>query len=49
MTAKLWLAMLSDIQQKTNSSMVSFSLIKKLTKTPKTGISKLLEKVKNQA
>jgi len=42
MTAKLWLAMLDDIQQQTGVEEVSFSLIQKLAKTPKAKVSKLL-------
>jgi len=42
MTAKLWLAMIDDIQQKTNVDEVPFSLIQKLAKTPKAKVSKLL-------
>ena len=42
MTAKLWLAMIDDIQQKTQLDEVPFSLIQKLAKTPKAKVSKLL-------
>jgi len=42
MTAKLWLAMLDDIQQQANIEEVPFSLVQKLTKTTKAKVSKLL-------
>ena len=42
MTAKLWLAMLDDIQQKTNADEVPFSLVNKLAKTPKARVSHFL-------
>jgi DNA polymerase-3 subunit epsilon len=42
MTAKLWLAMLDDIQTSANIDNVSFALIKKLTKTPKDKVAQLL-------
>lgn len=42
MTTQLWLAMLDDIQIKTGLSEVPFSLVKKLSKTPKAQIEKLL-------
>jgi DNA polymerase-3 subunit epsilon len=42
MTAKLWLAMIDDIQKQTNVDEVSFSLIQKLAKTPKAKVGKLL-------
>lgn len=42
MTAKLWVAMLDDIQQRTGINEVPFSLIQKLSKTPKANITKLL-------
>lgn len=42
MTAKLWVVMLDDIQQKTGINEVPFSLIQKLTKTPKAKVAKLL-------
>ncbi len=42
MTAKLWLAMLDDIQGRTNIDDVPFSLIQKLTKTSKANVGKFL-------
>jgi DNA polymerase-3 subunit epsilon len=42
MTAKLWLAMLDDIQHRTELDNVPFSLIQKLTKTAKANVGKLL-------
>jgi DNA polymerase-3 subunit epsilon len=42
MTAKLWLAMLEDIQEKANIDEVPFSLIQKLTKTTKAKVDTLL-------
>jgi DNA polymerase-3 subunit epsilon len=42
MTAKLWLAMLEDIQQRTQLDDVPFSLIQKLAKTAKGNVSKFL-------
>jgi len=42
MTAKLWLAMLDDIQEKANIDEVPFSLIQKLTKTTKAKVDTLL-------
>ena len=42
MTAKLWLAMLDDIQEKANIDEVPFSLIQKLTKTTKAKVDMLL-------
>jgi len=42
MTAKLWLAMLEDIQEKANIDEVPFSLIQKLTKASKANVGKLL-------
>jgi len=44
MTAKLWLNMLSDIEERINQESVPFELIKILSKTPKNDISKLLAK-----
>lgn len=41
MTAKLWMTMLDDISELTQSE-VSFTLIQKLTKTPKKAVNKLL-------
>lgn len=41
MTAKLWMAMLEDISHLTRED-VPFTLIQKLTKTPKGGVDKLL-------
>ena len=42
MTAKLWVAMLDDIQQQAGIDEVPFSLIQKLTKTTKANVGKLL-------
>lgn len=42
MTAKLWLAMLEDIQQQAGIDEVPFSMIQKLTKTTKANVGKLL-------
>ena len=42
MTAKLWLAMLDDIQQQISAEQVTFPFIQKLIKTPKNKINKLL-------
>ncbi len=44
MTAKLWLAMLDDIQEKANIDEVPFSLIQKLTKTTKANVGNFLAK-----
>jgi len=44
MTAKLWLAMLNDIQQQTTVDEVPFSLVQKLAKTPKNNVDKFLAK-----
>jgi len=44
MTAKLWLAMLEDIETKISHEFVPFELIKKLSKTPKNDVNKLLAK-----
>ncbi|WP_057830348.1 3'-5' exonuclease [Colwellia sp. TT2012] len=46
MTAKLWLAMLDDIQQQTNVDEVPFSLVQKLAKTNKTNVGKFLANYK---
>jgi DNA polymerase-3 subunit epsilon len=42
MTAKLWIAMLDDIQQQAGIDEVPFSLIQKLSKTAKANIAKFL-------
>jgi DNA polymerase-3 subunit epsilon len=42
MTAELWLAMVDDIQQRTELDEVPFSLIQKLTKTAKGNVGKFL-------
>jgi DNA polymerase-3 subunit epsilon len=42
MTVKLWLAMLDDIRVRYGIDQVSFSLIKKLTKTPKKSVNEFL-------
>ena len=44
MTAKLWLSMLDDIEEKITGEFVPFELIKKLSKTPKNDVSKLFVK-----
>lgn len=43
MTAKLWLAILDDIELQTNLDEVPFSLIQKLAKTPKARVDKFLD------
>ena len=42
MTAKLWLAMIDDIVQQTGVDEIPFSFVKKLTKTTKANVNKLL-------
>ena len=42
MTAKVWMAMLDDIGERYGIFDMPFSLIKKLTKTPKKAVDKLL-------
>jgi DNA polymerase-3 subunit epsilon len=42
MTAKLWVAMLNDIKQRTGLDEVPFSLIQKLTKITKASVGKFL-------
>lgn len=42
MTAKLWLAILDDIEQQTDLEEVPFSLIQQLAKTPKANVDKFL-------
>ncbi len=42
MTAKLWLSMLDDIEAQISHQFVPFELIKKLSKTPKKDVGKLL-------
>lgn len=44
MTAKLWLAMLDDIDRQYNLSSIPFTLIQKLTKTPIKAVRKFLER-----
>ncbi len=44
MTAKLWLAMLDDIDRRYNIASIPFTLIRKLTKTPRTAVHKFLER-----
>ena len=44
MTAKLWLMMLSDIQQRYKIDSVPFALIQKLNKTTKASVNRFLEK-----
>jgi len=43
-TAKLWLALIDEIQQKTQLEVVPFALIKKIVKTPKKSVATLLAK-----
>ena len=43
MTAKLWVAMLEDISQRTMVKEVPFTLIQKLSKTSKNAVDKLLQ------
>jgi DNA polymerase-3 subunit epsilon len=43
MTAKLWLVMLDDIKQQTSLNDIPFSLISKLSKTPKANVARFLE------
>jgi len=42
MTAKLWLAMLDDIKQRAGIDEVPFSLVQKLSKTPKANVNNYL-------
>lgn len=42
MTAKLWLAMLEDIQNRTELDAIPFSLVQKLTKTTKAKVANFL-------
>ena len=44
MTAKLWLTMLDDIEERISLEFVPFELIKKLSKTAKNDVNKLLAK-----
>ena len=44
MTAKLWLAMLGDIDRQYNITSIPFTLIQKLTKTPIKAVRKFLER-----
>jgi DNA polymerase III subunit epsilon len=43
MTTKLWLAMLDDIAERYAIASIPFTLIQKITKTPKQGVRRLLE------
>ncbi|PCJ41867.1 MAG: DNA polymerase III subunit epsilon [Moraxellaceae bacterium] len=43
MTAKLWMSMLDDISERFDIPSIPFSLIQKITKTPKKSVGKLLE------
>jgi DNA polymerase-3 subunit epsilon len=45
MTAKLWMVMVEDISRKITGEDVPFTLIQKLTKTPKSGVNKLLSSI----
>lgn len=42
MTTKLWLAMLDDISRRYDKAAIPFNLMRKLTKTPKKAVHKLL-------
>jgi DNA polymerase III subunit epsilon len=44
MTAKLWLAMLNTIDERYATPSISFSLMKRLTKTPKRLVAQLFER-----
>ncbi len=46
MTAKLWLAMINDIQQQADIEAVPFSLMQKLVKTSKANVSELFANYK---
>ncbi len=46
MTAKLWTQMLNDISERSGLNDIPFSIVKKLTKTPKNKISDVLKKLK---
>ena len=43
MTAKLWLAMLDDIKDRSGTDLVPFTFITKLAKAPKSSVDKLLK------
>ena len=45
MTAKVWVAMLSNIRKQYSLTDITFSLIQKINKTPKKAVAKLLERV----
>ncbi|PCH61380.1 MAG: DNA polymerase III subunit epsilon [SAR86 cluster bacterium] len=45
MTAKLWLILLSKLQQETRLSSIPFALIQKLNTTPKKSVARLLAKL----
>jgi DNA polymerase-3 subunit epsilon len=45
MTAKLWMVMVEDISRKITGEDVPFTLIQKLTKTPKSGVNKFLSSI----
>ncbi len=47
MTAKVWMKMLEDIGERYGIFDIPFELIKKLTKTPKKGVDKLLSSYSN--
>lgn len=46
MTAKLWMTMLQDISLQTSQADVPFTLIQKLSKTPKNSVAKLLSSLR---
>ena len=45
MTAKLWLAMLDDIEQRYEASIIPFQLMQKLTKVPKHSVHRFLQDI----
>ncbi|MEP1447846.1 MAG: 3'-5' exonuclease [Paraglaciecola sp.] len=45
MTAKLWITMLEDISQLTRADEVPFTLVQKLTKTPKKSVKQFLQTI----
>jgi|TARA_B110000211_G_C14054571_1_gene542746 DNA polymerase-3 subunit epsilon len=47
MTAKLWSALIEEIQQKTQLNIVPFTLIEKIVKTPKKSVANLLASFKD--
>jgi len=47
MTAKVWIAMLSNIREHYSLANIPFSLIQNINKTPKKSVSKLLARMGN--